>query len=209
MSAPIELNEAETEAAKRAAWGGGEAEQVVGRIIKAVNAVRLGDPVGTLRRSDEGVVAERKEDAAGRWWQVLTPGTGHVVKLGINFGFEHVTRVGAVDADDWRRIYDPAAEPVKLGTIVANTTFYGYVSDEAAPNVTLTMTLPGGQQRPACIVEELDNEHRDSTWVDRTGGEWRSTAGADWLRLPPFPDAEWGVRIPIGSYGPYREAVAE
>lgn len=78
MSAPIELTAAEHQAAIVAVWGTStaDADAIVGKVVEAINAVRLGDPAGTLKRNKKtGDVAERRETDTGfRYWHQLTKG---------------------------------------------------------------------------------------------------------------------------------------
>lgn len=76
-SEPIELTDEDRVAAVRAltnrpdARAMAEAESRVYLVINAINRARAGDPVGTLRRSPDGGVYERREKRGRRFWESL------------------------------------------------------------------------------------------------------------------------------------------
>lgn len=53
--------------------GAGWALAQIDQIVLAINVLRMGDPVGTLRRDPDGVVYQRFEKDGHRYWEPLGP----------------------------------------------------------------------------------------------------------------------------------------
>jgi hypothetical protein len=86
-------------ARKRAGAEGYNYERCIDMIQAAVNNVRLGDPVGTLRRNPNGTVYERCELDGERYWEALSPWP--------TLGLPRKIHPDPEGIADWRVIYAP------------------------------------------------------------------------------------------------------
>ncbi|WNM74154.1 hypothetical protein SEA_NERGAL_63 [Mycobacterium Phage Nergal] len=233
---PIELSAAERRAAVKVVEFDEhpEAADLVEAIVEAINDVRLGDPVGTLRRSGAGLVAERRQgEGVSRYWHLLVH-NGDQMKAN--------SAELVADADTWEVVYQPGVlriplRPLRLPVGEYTVSLYPPQDD---PTVEPWVIKPEGRpamvvypQRPplspeACpqpdvcrllscaelcrlprVVAErgLSDAETGCAWLDKDGTRWRfSAATFEWQAMYE-PTGEWYVAIPSQAYAPYREVI--
>lgn len=103
-SQPIELSDAERQAAELAVWGfHSTTAEVVERVVAAINEKRRGAPVGTIVVDPEtGRAAQRIEAGGTRYWSGMTPMSGPWAPV--------AALVADETAESWKVVYTPGGD---------------------------------------------------------------------------------------------------
>lgn len=190
MADRIDLSTAERHAAEMALLLFVDSPQTgvaLDAVLAAINKVRDGDPVGTIKRDPvTGYLAQREEIDGHRYWVPL-----------ILPSKRPDGEPETVDADEWTTIHTPpSAESYHY---VIHT-----VEDDSPPSAEppcgvmlgcgTTATCWGclPQREPRVFDRGLGDTERDAQWIDRQGDIWR------WY-VPGAGMAVWQYRAPTGS----------
>lgn len=189
MADRIELTVPECEAAITVLlpFVAGNAGRALRTVLDAINGVRDGDPVGTVKRNPAtGSIAVRTHQGGERYWHEWKPTP-----------LRASGALPAVNADDWTTLHTPPAPEAPY-------------RDELCDNGECSCAEP--KREPRVFDRCLGDTERDAQWIDRQGDTWRwyvpGAGMAVWQYRAPT-GSQWIdiFRNPDSQYAPFTEVL--